>query len=352
MPYRVALEGGFHPSGKRTYWTAERWLFFDSLERFLSTVETLKGKHLLFFATFEGGYPLLKLPERESELPPFGLAVLKEAKPFKGMGSFKVEPPSVSLRKKEYLKRFRKIKGYIERGDIYQVNFTVRFDFSFEGDPLSLWERFVGFQPVPYGVYFETPYFTLIGGSMELFLKREGKLLKSSPIKGTIPSDRPTKELLNSEKELAENLMITDMVRNDLSRVAEVGSVRVESLFKVENYRTVKQLVSTVVCKSDRSFGEILRATFPPASVSGAPKRRAVEIIAELEPHTREVYCGSVGLILPNGDFTANVSIRSAILKEGTLSYYAGGGIVYDSEGEREWREVLLKAEAFLKSLR
>jgi anthranilate/para-aminobenzoate synthase component I len=186
---------------------------------------------------------------------------------------------------------------------------------------------------------------------MELFLHKEGEKLTSKPIKGTLPITENPERFKELEKELAENLMITDMVRNDLGRVARVGSVKVSSLFEVESYKTLHQLVSTVECKTDATFEEIIRATFPPASVSGAPKRRAVEIIAEIEPHAREIYCGTVGVIKPNGDFVANVSIRTAILRENTLSYYAGGGIVYDSDPEREWREVNLKAEAFLKAI-
>ncbi|NPB04795.1 MAG: anthranilate synthase component I family protein [Aquificae bacterium] len=351
MSRRVVLESGFHPSGRRTYWTAERWFFFDDAEEFFKKVASLEGKTLLFFATFEGGFPFLNLPAERGELPPFGVAVLKESVPFRG-GSFGGRFLAASLGREQYLQRFERIKRYIESGDVYQVNFTVRFDFEFSGDALGLWERFVAAQPVPFGAYFETPLFTYLGGSMELFLRKEGNLLKSAPIKGTLPSYEDPGRFFSDEKELAENLMITDMVRNDLARVALPGTVRVENLFKVESYETVHQLVSVVSCQTEASFGEVLKATFPPASVTGAPKRRAVEIIRELEPHRRELYCGTVGLILPEGDFCAAVAIRSALLRGNLLSYYAGGGVVYDSQGEREWREVLLKAEAFLRALK
>jgi len=351
MFLKAVFEKGFHPKGKRTYWHIKRWFFFDRAEEFFRKVETLKGRFLIFYLTFEGGYPFLNLKDKTGNLPPFGVGILEETGPFKGEGIYNLTFKGSSLNKEEYLKRFQKIKHYIESGDIYQVNFTVKFDYSFEGDPLHLWEDFIKVQPVPYGVYFETPLFTAIGGSMELFLQKEGEILKSSPIKGTLPSYENPKKFFELEKELAENLMITDMVRNDLGRISKIGSVKVEKLFEVQTFKTVHQLVSTVVSKSEKPFGEIIEATFPPASVTGAPKRRAVEIINELEPHARELYCGTVGLMLPNGDFTANVSIRTALLKNRTLSYYAGGGIVWDSVGEREWKEVLLKVEAFNRVL-
>ena len=179
---------------------------------------------------------------------------------------------------------------------------------------------------------------------MELFLEKRGKLLRSKPIKGTGSSPE---EILGSPKERAENLMITDMVRNDIGRVAKFGSVRVEELFKVERFRTLYQMHSTVVGETEKSFKEILLNTFPPASVTGAPKKRAVEIIDELEPHARSYYCGSAGLIFPNGDFKLSVLIRTAIGSEDKLSYYAGCGIVWDSDPEKELREMYLKVKAF-----
>ena len=352
MPFKAVFERGFSPFGKRTYWNVKRWFFFDNSEDFFKKLEELKGKTLIFYLSFEGGYPFLNLKGKRGTIPPYGVGILEECKSFKGLEAFKAAFKGSSLEKEGYLKRFQTIKNYIERGDIYQVNFTVRFDFEFEGDPLGLWERFIKKQPVPCGVFLETPHFTAIGGSMELFLQKEGEILKSSPIKGTLPSYENPKKFFELEKELAENLMITDMVRNDLGRVSEIGSVKVEKLFEVQTFKTVHQLVSTVVSKSKKPFGEIIEATFLPASVTGAPKRRAVEIINELEPHTRELYCGTVGLMLPNGDFTANVSIRTALLMDNLLSYYAGGGIVWDSEGEKEWREVLLKVKAFKETLK
>jgi para-aminobenzoate synthetase component 1 len=344
----AVLERGF--LGERKTFKVEKIKTFRKTEEFFKYIENSKGKLLLLYISFEGGYPFLNLPERKTLFPNFLVAELGEEIEPPKVKPFSVSFKGQSLGKEEYLKRFEKIKRYIERGDIYQVNFTVRFDFFLEGDPFSLYKSFIETQPVPYGVFLKAYDFFLLSGSMELFLKKGSKKLISKPIKGTLPKDADPSEFFKLEKELAENLMITDMVRNDLGRVAKYGTVKVEKLFGVETYNTLHQLVSTVSCETDKGFKEIIENTFPPASVTGAPKRRAVEIIAELEPHTREVYCGTIGVIKPNGDFTCNVAIRTAFGRKNELFYYAGGGIVYDSQPLKEWNEVLLKMEAFLKA--
>jgi para-aminobenzoate synthetase component 1 len=349
----LVLERGFYKN-RRTFWSIQKIFYPQSWEDFFQNVETFKGKFLFFFISFERGYDLLKLKtEKQNIFPSFGVAIVE---PIEGISirkkPFFVKFIKSSLSKEEYLKRFQKIKHYIERGDIYQVNFTVRFDFSFEGEPYSLYRRFIEYQPVPYGVFFQTEDFFLIGGSMELFLQKEGSRLISKPIKGTLPKSVDPSEFFKMEKELAENLMITDMVRNDLGRIAQIGTVKVSKLFGVETFKTLHQLVSTVECQTDKGFREIIEATFPPASVTGAPKRRAMEIIDELEPHPREIYCSTVGLIKPSGDFVCNVSIRTALGKNNQLYYYAGGGIVWDSQPYKEWEEINLKMEAFLRAIK
>jgi para-aminobenzoate synthetase component 1 len=346
----LILERGF--LGERKTFEVSDFFLPTSWEEFFSLIETFRGETLFFYISFESGYELLKLKHsKENLFPPFLVARLRE-KPLKlERENFKLNLKGLSLSREDYLQRFQEIKRYIERGDIYQVNFTVRFDFNLKGSPLGLYRRFIENQEVPYGVFLKVEDLTVISGSMELFLRKEGQRLTSKPIKGTLPKGQNPQRFFEMEKELAENLMITDMVRNDLGRVALKGSVRVEKLFGVESYRTLHQLVSTVTCKTDRGFKEIITATFPPASVTGAPKRRAVEIIELLEPHAREVYCGTLGVIKPNGDFVCNVAIRTAIGKGENIFYYAGGGIVWDSEPQREWEEVNLKARAFLSCI-
>jgi len=341
----AVLERGF--LGDRKAFRFKKVLFPTSWEEFFKTICDLKGKLLLFYISFESGYELLNLQTgKKNTFPPFAAAVIEETTPFRG-GKFTLSYKESSLTKDQYLERFKRIKEYIERGDIYQVNFTVRFEYHFEGDPLGLYGAFINRQEVPYGVFAHFGDFFIASGSMELFLQKEGEKIISKPIKGTLPITEDPERFFEMEKELAENLMITDMVRNDLGKIAEWGSVRVEKLFGVETYKTLHQLVSTVSAKTRKGFEEIIKATFPPASVTGAPKRRAVEIIDELEPHPREVYCGTIGVIKPNGDFTCNVAIRTALGRANDVFYYAGGGIVWDSDPLREWNEVNLKRRAF-----
>jgi para-aminobenzoate synthetase component 1 len=256
---------------------------------------------------------------------------------------FKLSLKGFSLNKEEYIEKVRSVKEEIEKGTVYQLNLSTRMSFKLEGSPLDLFLKFFERQPTPYAFFLDLKDFYIISGSMELFLEKKGRLIKSKPIKGTAESEEI---LQNSQKDKAENLMILDMMRNDLSKVAKVGSVKVEEIFKVEKYATLCQMHSTVVAQTDRDLEEILLNTFPPASVTGAPKRKAVELIDNLEPHPRDYYCGCAGFVW-NENFTLCVLIRTAFGVEQELSYYAGSGIVYDSDEEREWKETLSKAKAF-----
>jgi len=283
---------------------------------------------------------------KRDEKPQIILIKIRDFSPF----SFE-EPMSVSLKHlgnslkdEEFVERIGKIKEYIAQGDVYQINLTNRLDFQLRGNPRDLFLNFYKRQPVYFGFFLNLGEFFVISGSMELFLEKRGKLLRSKPIKGTGNS---AEEILSSPKERAENLMITDMVRNDIGRVAKIGSVRVEELFKVERFRTLYHMHSSVVGETEKSLKEILLNTFPPASVTGAPKKRAVEIIDELEPHPRSYYCGAAGILFPNGDFKLSVLIRTAIGNEDRVSYYAGCGIVWDSDPKKELKEMYLKVKAF-----
>jgi anthranilate/para-aminobenzoate synthase component I len=193
---------------------------------------------------------------------------------------------------------------------------------------------------------------------MELFLEKKGREIITKPIKGTIKrglnelEDEVLKnQLINSEKERAENLMITDLMRNDLSKIA--NNIKVEELFKVDKYSTLFQMSSTVkgILKEKLSFEEVILNTFPPGSVTGAPKKRAMEIIDELEDKKRSVYCGATFLIKPNLDFVMSVAIRQMIFTKDRCSIYVGSGIVWDSDSAKEYEETLIKAKANLKSL-
>ncbi|HEX9664932.1 MAG TPA: aminodeoxychorismate synthase component I [Thermodesulfobacteriota bacterium] len=264
---------------------------------------------------------------------------------------------SSNMSKEEYLNRVKLAKGFIERGDIYQVNLSQRFRAKFNTDPLKYFLNLYHIQPVPYGCYINFGEYRLVSGSMELFLRRKGNQVVTKPIKGTKKrgSSAESDELLiyelsKSDKERAENLMIVDLMRNDLSRVCNVGTVNVTNLFKIESYSTLHQMVSEVSGNMRRHMGlkDIIENTFPPGSVTGAPKKRTLEIIDELEPHYRGPYCGVIGIFMPNGDLTLSVGIRIVVIRNDSATFWVGSGIVWDSEPEEEYDETLIKAKAIL----
>jgi len=239
-----------------------------------------------------------------------------------------------------------RIKRLIFEGDCYQVNFTFPLDFEWFGSPLALYARLRQRQPVRYGGFVGDAGQGLLSLSPELFLERRGDRLLTKPMKGTAPRSAPPEQLRDSEKDCAENLMIVDLLRNDLGRVAELGSVVVDRLFDVEEYPTLWQMVSEVSAKvGGRSFGEILRALFPCGSITGAPKIRAMQIAAELERTERGIYTGALGWLAPDGDFRLNVAIRTLELgADGRGKLGVGSGIVADSQPAAEWQECLLKS--------
>lgn len=267
---------------------------------------------------------------------------------------------SANMSQTDYIEMVEKAKKYIENGDIYQVNLSQRFSVERDIDPLAFFRRLFHVQHVPFGSYMDFGNFQLVSGSMELFLRRKGRKLITQPIKGTRRRGYSREmdiikkaELAGNEKERAENLMIVDLMRNDLSRICRSGSVRVNRLFDVESYSTLHQMVSEVEGELREGMGiaDIIRNVFPPGSVTGAPKRRALEIIDELEPHLRGPYCGAVGIFYPDGDFTLSVGIRTSVIERGSITFWTGGGIVWDSGPEAEYAETLLKSVAVRKAL-
>jgi para-aminobenzoate synthetase/4-amino-4-deoxychorismate lyase len=252
-----------------------------------------------------------------------------------------------------YLARVGRIREAIGRGDTYQANLTYRLRGEAPGDPWELFRELYAAQPVPYAAYLDFGRWAVGSLSPELFFAREGEQLVCRPMKGTAPRGRTAVEdraiarrLVGSEKERAENLMIVDMVRNDLGRVARPGSVRVERLFEAERYATVWQLTSTVRAASTAPLGELFAALFPSASVTGAPKVSTMVLLSELETSVRGVYTGAVGLAAPDGRCRFNVAIRTLVVDRETKKgeYGVGGGIVWDSDPEAEHRESRIKA--------
>lgn len=263
-----------------------------------------------------------------------------------------------------YLQAIEKIKEHIQQGDCYEMNYCQEF-FAEEAlvDPLFLYRQLMKISPAPYAALYRQGTRWLLSASPERFLAKRGNRLISQPIKGTSRRDlddvttdlRIREQLHSSEKERAENVMIVDLVRNDLSRVCESGSVRVDELFGVYSFPQVHQLISTVSGEllPSVSFSAIMTATFPMGSMTGAPKKRVLELTAQHEQSARGLYSGAIGYIDPEGDFDFNVVIRSLLYHERKqyLSFQVGGGITINSIPENEWNECLVKAAGLLKLL-
>ena len=265
-----------------------------------------------------------------------------------------------NISKQEFFTAVERVRDYIASGDVYQVNLSRRARCSFEGDPIYLYKALRRGNPAPYGAYLDLNDWQIISTSPEQFLRKRGRNLETRPIQGTCPrgadkeADRRQEAALrDSEKDRAELLMIVDLERNDLGRVAEFGSVRVEGLYNLERYARVIHQSARVHAKlaAGKDIYDALAALFPGGSITGAPKIRAMEIIEELEPNRRGVYCGSIGYIGFDGDADFNIAIRSLHLKDGHLDYQAGGGIVWDSVPEAEYQETLDKARAIRESI-
>ena len=269
-------------------------------------------------------------------------------------GDHAVEARGQTIERDRYLAAIGRVRDYIAAGDVYQINFTFHHRFRLTGDPVSLYCDLRRRQPVAHGALLRGPDWHLLSLSPELFVEISDGRAITRPMKGTAQrGDTPAKDaeitawLRADEKSRAENLMITDLLRNDLSRVALTGSVRVPELFTVETYPTVHQMTSTVEARLRPGIGfrEIVKGLFPCGSVTGAPKIRAMEIIRELEAGPRGAYTGSVGMVAPNGDLRFNVAIRTLFVGDGGEGEMGiGSGIVYDSDPAAEYEECLLKA--------
>ena len=256
----------------------------------------------------------------------------------------------------DYLSRFRRVQDYLRAGDCYQVNLTFPMFAESEASATQLYAAFRRRQPGRYGAVISLGETEIVSFSPELFFERKGQNMRMRPMKGTRPrardpiADKALLEEMKAEpKSQAENLMIVDLLRNDLSRLCTPGSVKVPELFALETYPTLHQMTSQVTgtLKDDVSWEQILRSLFPCGSVTGAPKIRAMEIIGELESGPRGAYCGSVGYIAPSGDASFSVAIRTIQKEERRLRYDVGSGVVLDSDGPDEYRECLLKAQIF-----
>jgi len=260
----------------------------------------------------------------------------------------------------EYIKAVDRVREYIAAGDVFQVNLSQRFEADLKIPPYELYKRLRMVNPAPFASYLNFQGVTIVSASPERFLKVQGDLVETRPIKGTRPrgrdpveDERLAQELTHSTKDRAENVMIVDLERNDLGRVCRYGTVTVTELAILETFPTVFHLTSTVVgrLRRGKSNIDLLKATFPGGSITGAPKVRAMEIIDELEPTKRSVYTGSIGYLSFNEDMDINIVIRTFLIKEGKAYFQVGGGIIYDSDSEAEYMETLDKAKALILAL-
>lgn len=289
---------------------------------------------------------------------------------FKAIQSFPIKPkPTPSLRlkalttKERYLENVRQIKNHIIEGDIYEMNYCMAYQAVFDDlDPIQVYTKLTKASPMPFSVLFKAKNQYVLGASPERFLKKSGSKIVAQPIKGTIRrGDNPEMDqmlrhlLANSEKEKAENLMIVDLMRSDLSRVSQVGTVTVEELFGIYPFKSVSQMISTVsaTLRPSVTLGEIIEKTFPMGSMTGAPKIRCMELIDKYEDFKRGWFSGAIGYLSSGGDFDFNVVIRSIVLdKEAKRLFFAvGSAITFDAIAEREYEECLLKAQPIFEAL-
>jgi para-aminobenzoate synthetase component 1 len=263
--------------------------------------------------------------------------------------------------KQEYMQALDAVHEYIRAGDIYQTNLTQRFECELRITPLELYSELRRINPAPFASYLDFGEGQIVCSSPERFIQIKGRQIETRPIKGTMPRGKTPEEdaqnratLVNSAKDKAELLMIVDLERNDLGRVSKTGTVKVPELYKLETYETVFHLVSTVTSelKDDVDAIDVIRASFPGGSITGAPKIRAMEVIDELEPTQRNIYTGSIGYIGFNGDLDLNIVIRTILCKNEKAYFQVGGGIVWDSQNQAEYEETFDKGRALMEALK
>lgn len=265
------------------------------------------------------------------------------------------------LSRERYTQAFKRIKGYIDAGDCYQVNLTQQFKAECSGSPLAAYLKLRRSSPAPFSAYLNWGSGALLSLSPERFLKVVGNSVITQPIKGTRPRDvnrnkdaQLARELLSSEKDRAENLMIVDLLRNDLGQVCRTGSIKADQLFELQSFSNVHHMVSTISGElaAQKDALDLLESCFPGGSITGAPKLRAMEIIQELEPLPRQAYCGAVFYLGANGDMDSNITIRSLLWQPGSLLCGAGGAIVADSDCDAEYEECFHKISSIINSLK
>jgi para-aminobenzoate synthetase/4-amino-4-deoxychorismate lyase len=349
------------------------------VESMLAAVDDFveQGYYAAGFITFEAGFafiPRLKklLKDYKSNLPLVWLGIFKQPRiwdhPLLSAESLKDIPLDGEARLKglikykmdlsAYQKKINRIKKYIGQGHSYQINFTWNTHFSFSGSPLAFYNKIKHLQPVSYAAYIDTGRHCILSFSPELFFRKIGDKLTTKPMKGTIrrgkhpaEDNQLRQQLFTSEKNRAENLMIVDLLRNDLGRICEPGSVTVDKLYEIESYTTLFQMTSTITgrLKPGTRYFEIFKSLFPCGSVTGAPKIRSMEIIRQMENEDRGVYTGAIGYISPDDKAVFNVAIRTPVIYNHCGTMGIGSGIIWDSDPALEYKECLLKMDFLAK---
>ena len=352
----------------------------------LESIRRSQNRWAIGFISYEGSLPWLGLePSRKSELPDIHFYIYDRVVTYDNLSGTFSDPDLVSnwledaespapswerrkvrksiltplLSREEYLERVRQIKHHIHEGDIYQANLTCRYDVSSGLDPFPAYLRLRRFNPSCYGAYLNFGGYQILSSSPERMFLWEDDRIASSPIKGTIArghneeeTDRNLNQLLHSDKDRAELVMIVDLVRNDLGKIGQIGSVTVENLYRAEIHSSLIHLVADISARTgpDCTLSDVFRALLPGGSVTGCPKKRAVEILQQIEVAPRSVYTGCIGYVGPGrADF--NIAIRTMIHENGSYRIHAGGGIVADSIPETEYEEMLLKAHNLFRTL-
>ncbi len=292
-----------------------------------------------------------ELQKRFSQYP-----LQSETQPFKVLSV-----PQSNMDKPKYSQMMKRIKHYLKQGDCYQINLAQRFISRCQGDPWQAYCHLRTLNAAPFSAYLNIPGVQVLSSSPERFLQVVDGQVETKPIKGTRPRQASAQDDLQQKQQLscslkdrAENLMIVDLLRNDISKNCKKGSVNVPTLFDIESYATVHHLVSTVTgeLEDTQHALDLLRGCFPGGSITGAPKIRAMQIIEELEPHRRGIYCGAIGYIGYDGNMDTNIAIRTLVHSDNTIRFWAGGGIVNDSQTEAEYQECFDKAQAMLAVLK
>ncbi len=375
LPQRIILDNGLRGGRTLVFENPHRVIACTDPAEFSATLRELedaraRGHHLAGFFSYEAGYlleeALTQLLPEDREAPLIWFAVFDEPTEwtatereqfFNDNQEASVSNVTRSLDQHSYVDKVDEVRELIAAGDIYQANVTFQANVTVEGAPSDLYARLRHAQPVPHGALIEAKDWAVLSMSPELFFETQNGEIIARPMKGTAARAMTEEEdsivaaqLPNDPKERAENLMILDLIRNDLSKIATPGSVDVPSRFDVETYRTIHQMTSTVTAnlKTDCTVSDVFSALFPCGSITGAPKVRAMQIIRDLETAPRGIYTGAIGMFAPSGAAAFNVAIRTLTLTEeadrkwhGTVG--VGGGIVYDSTPQGEWHECELK---------